>query len=158
MEHKTENHSYLSFAINGKLYAVHVQAIIEVLDKQPITEVPKAPKHIKGVISFRGEIIPVIDARLVMDLPAEDLNDFVIIVLTVKNERYDEYLTVGTIADNVSNVIEIKPLDIVPATKFNSQIDPKYTLGVSTIDSSFVTILDTDHIFALSTNKNPDNN
>ncbi|MBR4214113.1 MAG: chemotaxis protein CheW [Bacteroidales bacterium] len=69
MDNKSENHSYLSFAINEEIYAAKVHSVVEVLEQQPITLIPKSPKHIKGVVSFRGEIIPVIDARTIMNIP-----------------------------------------------------------------------------------------
>ena len=153
MDNKSENHSYLSFAINEEIYAAKVHSVVEVLEQQPITLIPKSPKHIKGVVSFRGEIIPVIDARTIMNIPDHPLSDYVIIVFTVKNENFDERHTVGTIADHVENVIEIKPLDIVPTTEINSIVDPKFTFGVFKDINRFVTILDTDKIFAISNNK-----
>ncbi len=154
MDNKAENHSYLSFAINEEIFAAKVHSVVEVLEQQPITPIPKSPKHIRGVVSFRGEIIPVIDARTIMNIPDEALSNFVIIVFTVKNENFDERHSVGAIADHVENVIEIKPLDIEPASDLNSIVDPKFTFGVFKDSSRFVTILDTDKIFAISNNKN----
>ena len=145
------------FEVNNELYAVKVHKVVEVLEKQRITKIPKAPKSIKGVISFRGEIIPVFDVRVIAELPATPLDDFVIIVLTVYNSHYNENLTVGTIANCVKNVIEIKPLDINPASDFNSKIKPDFIIGIYKFDGQLITILNTDLIFDLSNNINHDN-
>ena len=145
------------FEFNNELYAVKVSKVVEVLEKQRITKIPKAPKSIKGVISFRGEIIPVFDARVIAELPTTPLDDFVIIVLTVYNEHYNENLTVGTIANKVKNVIEIKPLDINPASDFNSKINPDFIIGIYKFDGQLITILNTDLLFDLSNNIKHDN-
>ncbi|MBQ1883750.1 MAG: chemotaxis protein CheW, partial [Bacteroidales bacterium] len=60
MENRIDNNFYLTFYAKDDLMAAKVQSVVEVLEQQPITKIPKSPKHIIGVISFRGEIIPVI--------------------------------------------------------------------------------------------------
>ena len=158
MDNRIDNNFYLTFYAKDDLMAVKVQTVVEVLEQQPITKIPKSPAHIMGVISFRGEIIPVIDPRVIIGLPSPPLSEFIIIVHTVKNERYNETLTVGVIAYSVNNVIEIKPLDILPATEFNTIIPAEYTFGVYQDVGRFITILNTDKILAISNNKSHDDN
>ncbi|MBO4372671.1 MAG: chemotaxis protein CheW [Bacteroidales bacterium] len=158
MDNRIDNNFYLTFYAKDDLMAVKVQTVVEVLEQQPITKIPKSPAHIMGVISFRGEIIPVIDPRVIIGLPSPPLTEFIIIVHTVKNERYNETLTVGVIAYSVNNVIEIKPLDILPATEFNTIIPAEYTFGVYQDVGRFITILNTDKILAISNNKSHDDN
>ena len=158
MDNRIDNNFYLTFYAKDDLMAVKVQTVVEVLEQQPITKIPKSPAHIMGVISFRGEIIPVIDPRVIIGLPSPPLTEFIIIVHTVKNERYNETLTVGVIAYSVNNVIEIKPLDILPATEFNTIIPAEYTFGVYQDVGRFISILNTDNILAISNNKSHDDN
>ncbi|MBQ1884808.1 MAG: hypothetical protein II165_07325, partial [Bacteroidales bacterium] len=75
----------------------------------------------------------------------------------VKNERYNETLTVGAVAHSVNNVIEIKPLDILPATEFNTKIPAEYTIGVYQDIGRFITILNINKILAISNISHPDN-
>lgn len=158
MQNRPDNNFYLIFnAIHNPL-AAKVQSVVEVLEKQRITKIPKSPKQIMGVISFRGEIIPVIDPRVILNLPTQQFEDFVIIVHHVHNERYNETLTVGVLAHDVSNVIEVKPLDIIPASEINTVIPEKYTFGVFKDSGCFITILDTDKILAISDNIIHDDN
>lgn len=158
MDNRIDNNFYLTFYAKDDIMAVKVQSVVEVLEQQPITKIPKSPAHIIGVISFRGEIIPVIDPRVIIGVPSPPLTEFIIIVHTVKNERYNETLTVGVIAYRVNNVIEIKPLDILPATEFNTIIPAEYTFGVYQDVGRFITILNTDKILAISNNKSHDDN
>lgn len=157
MENRIDNNFYLTFYAKDDLMAAKVQSVVEVLEQQPITKIPKSPKHIIGVISFRGEIIPVIDPRIIIGVPSPPLSEYIIIVHTVKNERYNETLTVGAVAHSVNNVIEIKPLDILPATEFNTKIPAEYTIGVYQDIGQFITILNINKILAISTVSHPDN-
>lgn len=158
MQNRPDNNYYLVFNSQNNTLAAKVQSVVEVLEKQRITKIPKSPKQIMGVISFRGEIIPVIDPRVILDLPPHQFDDFVIIVHKVHNDRYNETLTVGVLARDVSNVIEVKPLDILPASEFNTVIPEKYTIGVFKNSGSFITILDTDKILAISDHTIHDDN
>ena len=55
--------TYLTFKLGNELFAVPVTQVLEVLQKQQITKVPKTADHILGIINFRGDILTVIDTR-----------------------------------------------------------------------------------------------
>jgi purine-binding chemotaxis protein CheW len=61
MRNIKRKNTFLSFRIGKETFAVSVQKVLEVLEKQYITEVPNVPEYVEGVINFRGKIIPVID-------------------------------------------------------------------------------------------------
>jgi len=52
----------IPYLFGGKeLYGIDIQYITEIIGIQPITEVPKMPTSIRGVINLRGNIIPVME-------------------------------------------------------------------------------------------------
>ena len=53
----------LTFEVEGAPYAVPVERVREIVRMRPITPVPQVPDAVRGVISLRGEIVQVIDAR-----------------------------------------------------------------------------------------------
>src|ERR1019366_4009879 len=54
---------YLAFALGGETYAVPIAQLPEILKPPPITDVPRAPSPVLGVISVRGKLVTVIDLR-----------------------------------------------------------------------------------------------
>src|SRR5579875_3548526 len=54
---------YLSFVLAGETYAVQIAHVAEILRPPPITEVPRAPSTVLGVISVRGKLVTVVDLR-----------------------------------------------------------------------------------------------
>ncbi|HEX8794357.1 MAG TPA: chemotaxis protein CheW [Polyangiaceae bacterium] len=54
---------YLAFVLSGETYAVQIAHVAEILRPPPVTEVPRAPGNILGVISVRGKLVTVIDLR-----------------------------------------------------------------------------------------------
>ena len=53
----------INFTVGGDEYAVEIQKVREVINFREITQLPKAPSFVKGIINLRGEMIPVIDLR-----------------------------------------------------------------------------------------------
>jgi purine-binding chemotaxis protein CheW len=156
-----ENYSgavpYLSFWLNDELYAYKVDNVVEVLELQKITVVPKSESYIMGVLNFRGEILPVIDVRKKCGLNSSRdilVEDSVIIVLNVNKEDTDNIVYVGSIVERVSDVIHIKPIDIVQIHEFDSKIDSSLTEGIYNYDGNFVTLLDVHKLFAINYLKN----
>ncbi len=49
------------FEVKGSVYALDVAQLREVVRWQPVTELPKAPALIDGIVDLRGAVIPVID-------------------------------------------------------------------------------------------------
>jgi purine-binding chemotaxis protein CheW len=60
---------FLAFAMATESYALPLGAIREILKPPPITEVPRAPRDVLGIISVRGRITTVVDLRRRLRLP-----------------------------------------------------------------------------------------
>jgi purine-binding chemotaxis protein CheW len=60
---------YLSFVLAGETYAVQIAHVAEILRLPSITEVPRAPSTVLGVISVRGKLVTVVDLRRRFRLP-----------------------------------------------------------------------------------------
>jgi purine-binding chemotaxis protein CheW len=54
---------YLAFVLAGETYAVQIAHVAEILRPPLVTEVPRAPSNVLGVISVRGKLVTVIDLR-----------------------------------------------------------------------------------------------
>lgn len=51
----------LCFRVGGRVFALDIMNIREILRRQEVTPVPGAPPHVAGVVNLRGELVPVID-------------------------------------------------------------------------------------------------
>ena len=136
---------YLTFSLSDELYALEVSKVKEVLEYQAITRVPKTPDFMRGVINVRGGIVPIVDLRLKFGLPAQEQTvDTCIIVLEISIEN--ETITVGTIADNVHEVVEIQPEEIEPTPKIGTRLDTDFIEGIGKNNDRFLVILNIDKI------------
>ena len=61
-----------TFFLGREEYGVDVRLVQEIIRVTEITQVPRAPEFIKGVINLRGRIIPVVDLRKKLGLGEVD--------------------------------------------------------------------------------------
>ena len=54
----------VSFFLGVREYAFELLDAVEVLRVRTLTEVPRTPDFIKGILSVRGEMVPVMDTKL----------------------------------------------------------------------------------------------
>lgn len=138
---------YLVFRLDRKVFAVSVHNVLEVMEKQEITEVPNAPEMINGVINFRGEILPVINTGKKFGNANYELTQkFVIIVLEITTKK--KQFMVGAIADYVIDVVEISDDDIKPVPEMGSSFNPSFLKGMYKAESGFMMLLDANEVFA----------
>jgi purine-binding chemotaxis protein CheW len=65
------NKSLVGFFVAGTRYAVSVNVVRQVINPMVVTPIPQAPAYVLGLAEFRGEVIPVVDFRLLLGAPAE---------------------------------------------------------------------------------------
>jgi purine-binding chemotaxis protein CheW len=141
------SNTYLSFSINNELFAINVSKVLEVLQKQPITQVPDAPEFIRGIINFRGEVVPVFETRVRFRFPPRHPDDpFVIIVLDLSSENFT--MRMGAIVDKVRDVIIIDNNDIKPVPPMSKDFNTEFIAGIYKLNDDFVMILNVEKLFS----------
>lgn len=137
---------FLSFRLGKETFAVSVKKVLEVLQKQHITEVPDVPEYIKGVINFRGDILPICDARLKFNMNGQtDEEKHVVIVLDLENNQ--QRLRIGAIADGVKDVISIEETDIKPVPEMGLKYNADFLSGMIKSGDGFIMVLNVDKVF-----------
>lgn len=56
-----EQQQYLTFMLSGETYVISIPRIKEIIRYGQLTEVPRTPAFIRGVINLRGTVVSVID-------------------------------------------------------------------------------------------------
>src|SRR5690242_16006578 len=84
----TETRQYLTFKLGPEVFAIDVAKVREVLDFTTITEIPRTPEFMSGVINLRGTVVPVVDLRICFDMSrTERTRNTCIVVVEVLLER-----------------------------------------------------------------------
>jgi len=139
--------SYLTFTLDSALFAVGVSKVLEILEIKPIVKVPMSPAFMRGVINLRGNILPVIDARIKFGMPDAPFTiDSCIIVIGIGEGK--DPLLVGVLVDSVREVIDIPDEAIQPSPGIGAFYNNELVVGMGNTGGDFAMILDPDKVFA----------
>lgn len=137
---------YVTFFLGDELFGIQVTRAREILNLTPLTQVPQTPEYMLGVINLRGQVVPVIDMRVKLNIPAgEQTQNTCIIVVEIQVN--DEPIIVGLLADAVSEVLDINDDQIEPAPTLGTKINTAFIQGMGNIDGQFLILLDIDRVF-----------
>jgi purine-binding chemotaxis protein CheW len=92
----------LVFRLNGREHALPLEHVVEVFRVVAVTPLPEAPPWVCGVMDVRGRVIPVVDLRERLGMPARepDLSTPIVVVETGG-------VAAGLVADEVVEVLAL---------------------------------------------------
>lgn len=137
---------YVTFSLGEESFGVEVTRTREILGLTPVTKVPQTPEYLLGVINLRGQVVPVVDMRLKLGLPANlETEDTCIIVVEVQVDG--ESIIVGALVDAVREVLEIRSDQIEPPPRLGTRLNTEFIKGMVKVDETFLILLDIDRVF-----------
>jgi len=128
---------FLAVMLAGQTYGVELTRIREILSPPPLTAVPRAPAHVKGVCSVRGQLITVIDLRSRLRLEQAPLTRKTRILLT---ENAGE--VVGLYVDEVRHVLRLTEAEIELATGVFGNDVSEHVIGIGRPPGHVLVLLD----------------
>ncbi|MGZ8159139.1 MAG: chemotaxis protein CheW [Methylobacter sp.] len=143
-----EQQQYLTFMLSGETYAISILRIKEIIQYGQLTEVPRMPNFIRGVINLRGAVVPVIDLSARFGRPPTQVgrrNCIIIIEVEIEEETH----SVGVMVDAVNAVLEISDSEIEPAPTFGTNIHAEFIAGIGKINGKFVIILNIQQVLSM---------
>ena len=146
IDSKIEINSYLTFKIGKEEFGAHVSKVLNILELQKITKVPKSPDYMKGVINLRGMVLPVIDTRVKFDMTPAEFTDNTCIIVMELNVN-DKTLNIGALVDSVVAVREIDEQKIQATPSIGNNYKSEFITGVVKIDEDFIMIPDLVKLF-----------
>lgn len=136
---------YLTFKLGREEYGIEILKVQEIIQKQAITRVPKAPDYVRGVINLRGKVIPVVELRAKFGLPPhEDTEKTCIIVVQFQNSG--QPVVMGVIIDEVKEVLDISETEIEQTPSFGDGAGSEFILGIGKIADTVKMLLDIEKV------------
>jgi purine-binding chemotaxis protein CheW len=145
--HSVGNGQYLTFFVGGEEYAVNILKVKEIIEYDTVTAVPNTAPWIRGVTNLRGNVVPVIDLAVKFGLPASQVSKLSCIVITEVSFDGDN-LTMGVMADSVSQVLDFSENDIEAPPPFGTRVRIEFLLGMGKLGKKFCLILDIDKVLS----------
>ncbi|GAA4419217.1 chemotaxis protein CheW [Acidovorax lacteus] len=129
--------AFLLFAIGSEEYGVDIRAVQEIRSYERPTSIALAPAEMKGVLSLRGTIVPIVDLRIRLGLHDAEYGPLTVVVVM----RLDRGM-VGLVVDRVSDVLSLAPAQLRPVPALQSGFDASHLLALASVDERTVMLLD----------------
>lgn len=131
-----DDNQFLTFTLGDEQYGVEILRVQEIKGYTTITPVPNVPHYVKGVINLRGTIIPVVDLRTRLDMPAAEYNKFTVIIVVKVGQKI-----IGVIVDAVSDVLTISSELIQAPPEIGARVDSRFVRGIAKTQDRLVILL-----------------
>jgi purine-binding chemotaxis protein CheW len=134
---------FLCIRVSDETYGISIMQIKEIITLPQVTEVPRAPAFVRGVISLRGVIIPILDMtdRLGLKPPTSTGRERVVVV---KSGTADSFT--GLLVNQVTHVARIVSNRIEPAPVPLNGIDRDFVRGIGRNDARLIILLNIESI------------
>ncbi|MDG5799767.1 chemotaxis protein CheW [Marinilabiliaceae bacterium ANBcel2] len=139
--------SYLSFRLGGEIFAMNVNRVLKILEVPDITEVPKSPDYMKGVINLRGSVLPIVDTRIKFGLSAVEMTKNTSI-LVVNVDIEGEMINVGLLVDSVHAVLKLSNDELLSPPSLGSKYKSEFITSMARVKDKFFIVLNIDAVFS----------
>ncbi len=124
-----------------------IEHIREIVRDPVLTEVPRAPSHVLGVMMLRGEVVPVFDLRRKLGLgqlsTPPRASRVVIVDLGLG--------PAGIVVDTVRQVVRLRDSAIEPTPPGVGGADPESLAGIAREKDRLILLLDLTHVLGVRT-------
>lgn len=131
------------FKLDRHELGIEISQVHEVLNWRDPAPVPRAPAFVEGILDLRGEVVPILDMRKRLGLPAPEPGpDTRIIVVGFGDEH------IGLIVDHVNEVSRIPDSAVSRPPRYFRGLTAELIHGLARIGDRLVVLLRIDRILS----------
>jgi purine-binding chemotaxis protein CheW len=144
------NRSLLGFAVGGVEYAVPISSVRQIVNPISLSDMPHSPPAVMGVAEFRAEVVPIIDMRVRLGLPAASSQQRSKWILLGLRQH-----TVGLCVDRVTEVFGTGGADLRPVPALGGGEEIRGIEGAVARDGHLVFVLELSVFDSLASELKP---
>jgi two-component system chemotaxis sensor kinase CheA len=134
---------FLTFFLAGREYGLDIREIIEIIDTVEFNPLPRAPAALRGIVIWRDEVVPVLDACLEMGIGKTKPERFGKTILCRGGGR-----NMGILVERLGHMIG-EPFEEIPVMAQSSGRDVRqYLAGTILAQGREVALLNMDRLVA----------
>jgi len=128
------------FSLGREAYAVSITQVKEIIQDKEVTKLPNTPEYMKGIISLRGKVIPVIELASRLGVSAKKEADRRVLIVETTGQD------IGLVVDEVTEVIRLQDSAIEPPPGVTASNE--YIRGIGKDGDNLLILLDVDKLFS----------
>jgi purine-binding chemotaxis protein CheW len=137
----------LLFELEGQRYGLPAERVREVVRMVAITPLPNAPGVVEGIVSLRGEIVPVFDLRARFALPPRAPDPTEHLIFLTAGVR-----SVAVRVDSAESLESVSDEDITPASTLAASVGDgaavRHVGSIATTSDGVLVIYDLDRFLS----------
>jgi purine-binding chemotaxis protein CheW len=133
---EVEGRKFLTFVLDEEEYALDITFIREIIKTREITDIPRVPDFILGIISLRGIIVPVFDLKQRLQLGRVNVSEASRIIVCNFEDRI-----IGLLVDHISQVVQLPKHTVEPPPSVLTGIDREMVEGVGRYQGRMMILL-----------------
>ncbi|MGD8189367.1 chemotaxis protein CheW [Brevibacillus ginsengisoli] len=125
------------FRIDHEEYSISVMEVVSIERAQAITSVPRQNPYVEGVINLRGNVIPVVDLKQILNGNSTVMTDatrFIVVNIEGKD--------VGFIVEEATDIVDIPSSSIQNPSMFHSG----FIYGIAKLGERMIILLDLPYL------------
>jgi len=127
---------FVIFQVGSQSLALSIFQVERILRWEQPAALPNAPAFLEGVLRYGDGVVPVVDLRKRLDVPATQQEETRVMVLELEDQR------VGIVVDAVSEVVRVDARTISPPPPMVRGLAAKYITGIlSQADRTVVVLM-----------------
>lgn len=95
---------YVVFALDDRRFGLPLLHVERIIAAPPLTRIPLSPREVRGVFDLRGDVLPVLDTRALLNLTEQDPK--VLLVVHSRDRR------LALTADRVDSIVDFESTEI----------------------------------------------
>jgi purine-binding chemotaxis protein CheW len=135
------SHEFLCFRVSDEIYGINIMDIKEIIKPREVTDVPRTPVFVAGILSLRGTIIPIIDMRIRLGL-AQNENAGKERIIVIKNRTSFS----GLMVDEVIQVVQVPAEHIEAVPTVLDAVNRDFISGIGHADGRLIIILHLENV------------
>jgi purine-binding chemotaxis protein CheW len=127
---------WLTFTLGAEEYALSLEVVLELIKPRPYTDLPKVPDYVRGILSLRGEVVPVIDLRQRLNLGQGEADTYQRIIVCA-----GELQSIGLLVDRIIQVVQMPKAAIEPVPLVLNNTGKEFVAGVGRYQGRLLILL-----------------
>lgn len=136
VDEEDSGHQFVTFQVANEGFALPMDQVAEIIRVPESVGVPLTPHTLVGLANLRGNVLPILDLRRILQLNESENSDSTRVIVADAGRR------VGLIVDKVAKVVNVDESSIETADCMESVTHTEILSGVIRVDDSIIQLLD----------------
>ncbi len=140
----------ITFNVKHELFSIDIKYLREIkpFNELKNTHVPNGPAQLCGLVNLRGNLVPVLDLGITLNIDGAEDKELNVIILSIENR------TIGLLVGPIGNILEIQDGELEKPPSSTTVIESKYISGIKRFNNRLLVHLEPEHLLKTNLEEN----